>query len=172
MAAVEKLYGPEVSERIRTAAPDGVGDALRYGGIVVGGWYPIEWYRQLWTAIKEELALDEFAARTLGANAAEISVNRVYRAFARIASPSMLLRIASSAFKSYFDTGDIRVNLEGSHALIAEWRGCTGFDPMIWFDAVGGATYFLGASGVSEPKVTILSGGGDEDWLIARGSWR
>ena len=77
-----------------------------------------------------------------------------------------------NAFGSYFDTGSIKVKTRGSNALIAEWSGCTGFNSLLWSDSLGGAAYFLGATGVSNVKVTVLGGGREENWLIAEGTWR
>ncbi|MGC4095070.1 MAG: hypothetical protein QM756_45555 [Polyangiaceae bacterium] len=172
LAAVKELHGAEALERARAALPGDVGNALRYGGLVVGGWYPIEWYVELWNTLQAQLDLDEVKARAIGVCAARIGVNRVYRVFSRLASPSTLLRVAGAAFSSYFDTGEIRVSADGSKALIAEWSGCSGFNSLLWADSLGGAEYFLSATGVSEVKVHVLRGGGDQDWLVARGTWR
>jgi hypothetical protein len=62
--------------------------------------------------------------------------------------------------------------MPGSNSLIAEWSDCTGFNSLLWSDTLGGAAYFLGASGAQHVKITVLGGGGDENWLTAQGSWR
>lgn len=172
LLAVDKVYGQGSSERVRGAIGGSAGHALRYGGLVVGGWYPIEWYQELWSGVQAALQVGEDGARQIGAAAAEIGVNRVYRMFSRLASPLMLMRIASGAFGSYYDTGGLEVRLDSANSLIAEWKGCTGFNALLWADLLGGAQYFLTSTGVSDVKITQLGGGGDENWLLARGTWR
>jgi hypothetical protein len=172
LMAIDNIYGASAAEKVRAATNGDAGKALRYGGLVVGGWYPIEWYRALWDAVDSTLHVDETQAREIGSTAAALSVNRVYRMFSRLTSPNMLLRIAATAYKSYFDSGELRVRTDGTHSLIAEWRGCTGFNSLLWYDSLGGATYFLSSTGVADVKVTLISGGGDQDWAVARGSWR
>lgn len=172
LLALERIYGIEAANKVRAAIPGDAGKALRYGGLVVGGWYPIEWYQQLWTAVSSELHVDQEQAREIGAIAAQLSVHRVYRMFARLASPNMLLSIASLAFKSYYDTGELRVRMEAPRVLIAEWSGCVGFNDLLWYDSIGGASFFLASTGVAQPKVSLLSGGGNEDWAVMRGTWR
>lgn len=172
LLAVDKVHRQGAAERVRVAIGGSAGHALRYGGLVVGGWYPVEWYQELWTGVQTALQVGDEGARQIGACAAEIGVNRVYRTFARLASPLMLMRIASAAFNSYYDTGSLQVRLDGANSIIAEWKGCTGFNSLLWADLLGGAQYFLGSTGVSDVKITPLSGGGNENWLVARGSWR
>lgn len=172
LLAIEKVHGAGAAERVSGPMQGSAGSALRFGGVVAGGWYPIGWYQELWQAVHETLRVGEDGARQIGAAAAEIGVNRVYRMFSRLASPLMLMRIASSAFSNYYDTGKLDVRLDGTNALIAEWKGCTGFNPLLWADMLGGAHYFLASTGVKDVRIAAVSGGVNEDWLVARGTWR
>ncbi len=172
LESIERIYGADASKRVRDETPGELGQALRYGGLVVGGWYPMEWYQDLWQSVAAVLAIDEAAARVIGHGSAEIGVHKVYRMFSRLASPAMLLKVAASAFNGYYDTGKLHVRAEGRTCLVAEWSGCTGFNSLIWHDTLGGAGYFVESTGVTGVKLTLVGGGGDQDWMSAEARWR
>lgn len=172
LSAVQRLYGVNARNRVQTETPGDLGNALKYGGLVVGGWYPVEWYQDLWSSFRTLVGADEVAARRIGHLSTEVSFHTLYRMFARLTSPSMLLGMASRAFRNYYDTGRLNIKTSGKSALVAEFTGCTGFSSLMWHELLGGCGYFVESSGVRNVELSILEGAGDKDWMIARARWR
>jgi len=166
------VYGPSARQRIERETPGALGEALRFGGIVVGGWYGIAWYREFWMSLHDILGVDEAAARRIGHHSARISVNVAYRALARMTSPSMLLSMSARAFGYYYEPASLCVKQPDAKRLTAEWRDCDGFDSLIWSEVEGGATYFIEATGVTGVSLSVISGGGDANFMLATATWR
>ena len=165
--AIQKLYGPAARTRIEKETPGEVGDALRFGGLVVGGWYKVSWYRAFWQTIADKLNVDGASARRIGHKAAGIGVNVAYRTLARITTPAMLLSMSARAFGYYFDRGKLEVTQPEPNRLTAHWSQCFGFDAHIWHEVAGGAIYFIEATGVKNVDFAVLSGGGNSESMIA-----
>jgi hypothetical protein len=170
--AIQKLHGPLARVRIEKETPGEVGNALRFGGIVVGGWYKASWYRAFWRSIAEQLNIDEAGARRLGHKAATVGVSGAYRALAKMSSPALLLSMSARAFGYYFDKGQLVVKQPEPSQFTAEWTLCIGFDSLIWSAVLGGATYFVEATGVTQIEVSVLGGGGNSPWMLATANFR
>jgi hypothetical protein len=172
MQAVHRLYGPAARDRIERETPGDFGNALRFGGIVIGGWYPIAWYRELWKSLNGCLGVDEAAAYRIGHRAAGLSVNVAYRALSRMSSPATLLAMSARAFGYYFESGSLIVKQPEPKRLTAEWRDCHGFDNFIWSEVSGGAVYFIEATGATNITFNVLAGGGNASTMLATATWR
>jgi hypothetical protein len=169
--AIQRLYGPLARVRIEKETPGEVGNALKFGGIVIGGWYKASWYRAFWRSVAKELDLDELGARRLGHKATSLGVNGAYRALARMTSPEMLLTMATRAFGFFFDRGQLLVKQTEPQHLTAEFTQCVGFDPLIWNEVLGGAIYFVETAGASQVDVTIAGGGGNAAWMLVHAKY-
>lgn len=170
--AVQKLYGLSARTRIEREAPGELGDALRFGGIVIGGWYKASWYRAFWRVVVEILNIDAAGTKRIGHKAAGIGVNVAYRTLSRLSTPAMLLSMSARAFGYFFDKGKLEVQQPESSRLTAHWTHCYGFDTNIWNEVAGGALYFIEATGAKNVDFSILSGGGSSDWMIASASYK
>ncbi len=172
LAAIQLLHGPTARNRIEKETSGALGEALRFGGIVVGGWYSIAWYREFWKSLRDNLGIDEAGARRIGHRAAKIGVNVAYRALARMSSPAMLLSMSARAFGYYYEPATLSVKQPEPKRLTAEWRDCNGFDAFIWSEVEGGATYFVEATGVTNVAFSIIAGGGSANYMLATATWR
>jgi hypothetical protein len=170
--AVQQLYGPNARFRIEKESTGEIGDALRFGGIVAGGWYSAAWYREFWRSMRDILGIDESGARRIGHRAARIGVNVAYRALARMTSPSMLLSMSARAFGYYYEPATLAVKQPEPRRLTAEWRDCNGFDSLIWSEVEGGAIYFIEATGVTGVNFSVIAGGGHANFMLATATWR
>lgn len=114
-------------------------EALGYGRVVAGGWYPIAWLREIHAAAAE--VIDERdLAWNLGAEGARRNFTTVHRAFMTVLSPGAVLKRAPRVFGSYFDGGryDVERSDDGEAAIaISE---CHGFDRATW-DAIAGTAH-------------------------------
>jgi hypothetical protein len=172
LSAVEKTYGAQARSRIERDAPGEFGDALRFGAIVAGGWYPIRWCREMLTVIADELGMDELGARRLSQKATGIGVNVVYRGLAKVSTPGLLIEAGARIFRHYFDRGELKVKLNVPGKIVVEWSGCHGFDPYLWNHVVGGVQYYLEAAGATHVGFSIQGGGKDESWMLATVTFR
>jgi hypothetical protein len=165
LEAISRSYGPLARQRIEQEAPGELGNALRFGGIVAGGWYKIGWYRALWHLIGEQFALDEAGVRRLSHKATAIGVNVVYRTLAKVTTPTILISISARIFGYYFDKGQLAVLESEPGRAVAEWTNCNGFDTYVWNHVAGGTIYFLGVAGAKTVEFNRLGGGGDANWM-------
>jgi hypothetical protein len=172
LSAVEKTYGGHARTRIERDAAGDFGNALRFGGIVAGGWYPIRWYREMWRLIGEQLGMDDVGARRLSQKATGIGVSVVYRALAKVSSPGLLIEAGARIFGHYFDRGRLEVKENAPGRIVVEWTECLGFDAYVWNHVAGGVQYFLEAAGATLIGFTVQGGGKDESWMRATVTYR
>lgn len=172
LEALQRIYGTAARRSIEKKLPGAAGEALRFGGLVIGGWYPVSWYRDFWNAAEDVFDADEAAARRVGKLATEISVNVAYRALARMTSPKMLLAMSARAFGHYFQQATLVVTHPLPNRLTAKWRNCDGFNSMIWHVVEGGCMYFIEATGAKDVTFSVVSGGDSANHMLANLTWR
>lgn len=172
LEAIQRLYGPAARECIEKETPGALGDALRSGGIVLGGWYSVAWYREFLQSMRNNLGVNEAAARRIGHCVTGISVNVAYRALARMTSTKMLVSMSKRAFGYYFQPGTLLVTLTEPKRLNAKWCDCDGFDSMIWSVVEGTFLYFVEATGAKNVTLAVMSGGDAANQMLATASWR
>lgn len=172
LEAITRLYGPTARNCIEKETPGDVGNALRFGGIVIGGWYSVAWYRGFWKAICDKLVADEAAARAIGKCATEISVNVAYRTLASMTSASLLLAMSTRTFGYYFQRGALEVTQPLPNRITARWRNCNGFNKTIWSVIEGACIYFIEGTGAKDVVFSVISGGTDTSHMLANATWR
>jgi hypothetical protein len=158
--AVARIYGVEAKQRLEKEASGELGDALKFGGIVAGGWYNIGLYRSLWRLFGEQLNLDDAGVRLLSQKATALGVNIVYRTLARLTTPTLLISAGKHIFRNYFENGQLDVLESKTGELVIEFSQCYGFDDKIWNHVIGGCLYFLEAAGAKGVGFRVLAGGG------------
>lgn len=163
--AITQCYGQAARERLEREAQGELGEALRFGGIVAGGWYKISWYKAFGKLVGKQFGLDDAGMRRLAQKATASGVNVVYRTLFRITSPAMLLSAGARIFGHYFDRGKLHVIESSTGQIVVEWTECAGFDRYVWNQVIGGVLYYLEAAGGRAVEMTSLGGGGDADWL-------
>jgi len=164
--ALVKIYGQDTRQRIEKEATGELADALRFGSVVLGGWYDVELYRSLWHLIGSQLTLDEGGIRRLTQKAAALSVNGIYTALAKISTPSMLISLSSKVFANYYEGAQFRVKESRPEYIACEWSECVGFDKYLWNSVLGGAVYFLELAGAQSVEYRVLEGGGNSSRML------
>jgi hypothetical protein len=173
VAAAKRLCGPPVLDKMLPFLPEEIARAVKHSGFLTGGWYPLPHYRALHAAIARASGRGLELARALGRDATMDDFSGVYRVLTFVLSPEFLIRRAPGIWNRYYDTGSLTVPVARKGYAEAEFRGCRGFDRVLWEDAVGGSIGILEACGAKEIHVHIRDGGGDgQDFLDAVCAWR
>ncbi len=146
--------------------PAEAGDALRYGTIITAGWYPVEWYRALWSAICSATGEGEELVRMLGRASIDHDVNTLYRALFRLLSMHTVVAMGLKHFSRIYDTGTAAVTEEPDGSLRVRWSGCTGFDRNMWVEVLGSCERLGELAGAKRPR-GIIQEGGEGDSCVA-----
>ena len=65
-ASLGKLRGKPAQQAALSRLGEELQNAFNYGGIVPGGWYPIDWYKELFSAIRSATAAKSWCSRLAG----------------------------------------------------------------------------------------------------------
>jgi hypothetical protein len=171
--SAQRLFGPGVVDKMMPLLPAEIARTVKHDSFVTSGWYPIGQYRALYGAIARASGKSPIeVGRTLGRDATMDDFRGVYRVLTAVLSPEFLIRRAPGLWNRYYDTGTLAVHAQKGSAE-AEFRGCTGFDRVLWEDAIGGSVGLLEVCGAQEVAVQVRAGGGDgQDFLDAACTWR
>ena len=101
LTALEKLRGPNAVAATTEQLTGELRDAVVFGRIVVGGWYPIAWYRALHEASQRALGEPQQLAWAIGHQAVKDDLRGIYRVFTRLLSPEWLFSNAPRVFNRY-----------------------------------------------------------------------
>jgi hypothetical protein len=164
LSSMERLCPPGAIDQLVPLLSESFGRSVKHRSFVSGGWYPLREYRNLLGAVMQVTGHDVEIIETL---AREATLNDfrsgIYQLLKLVLSPEFLMRRAGGVFSRYYDTGSLRV-VEARHGYAeAQFRGCIGFDRVLWRDAVAGAMAVLEASGAKDVRIRPLRGGGDGD---------
>jgi len=90
------------------------------GVLLASGWYPYSTYAEaLDLIVRRHLGGKPEAAREIGANDLESSLNTVYRFLYRAGSPAFIIRMSSLLWRNYFNVGRMVVEESGrEHARV------------------------------------------------------
>lgn len=160
--ALRSLRGPEVVERVMDALPAEVRDALRFGKVVSGGWYPLGWYRELHAATMQVTEGGLEVIHDVSRLATRNDFKGVYRVIALVLSPESLMAVSSRAFSSYFNAATFEM-LETRKGFARARITAPGFNRAMWTDVMAGCEGVLEAAGAKGASVTAGSGGGERD---------
>jgi hypothetical protein len=161
--SVARLRGADGRQKLMAELSPNIREKLEYGHIVNGGWYPVEWYRELLSAVCTSSGEGRALIREVGAECSRQDLTGVYRVFTRLLSPQTLFAGAMRLFKSYYDHGQVWVVHARAGAAHAVWRGCEGFDQNMWDEVLGSVTAILELGGAADVRLRIVTGGGDGD---------
>jgi len=173
LTLVERARGPEGVEGSLAAMPEEVGRALRYGEIIAAGWYPVDWYRAMWSGIRSATGGGDAFVRQLGRDAIDHDFGSVYRVLMRMLTPKTLLSIGMRHFHHIYDTGEVQLTDPTSKSVRLRFDGCVGFDHAMWIEVLGSCERLAELAGGKDAQATIVSGGGDhDDACVAAAVWR
>lgn len=160
--ALADLKGQVFVDRVIDAMPKDGKEALRYGSVIATGWYPIRWYRELFTAAVE-LSGDVWFPRAIGRASIRREIRGVHRLIFRVVTVEMLQKQGARFFQSYFRPTECTLELAAARHGITRYAGCVGFDRNLWLEQLGCIEELLVQARVELPRVRILNGGGDGD---------
>ena len=172
MKIVRAQREPAVVERALEAMSEEVRDALRYGTIIASGWYPVSWYRAMWSGILA--ATDEGLdfVRFVGRTSVDVDFPTLYRAAFRVLSPRTLVTLGLKHFKQIYDTGSVEVLESRPTSVRVKWTGCVGFDRTMWTEVFGSCERLAELAGGKAARMQAVEAGGDDDHCVAVAHWR
>lgn len=138
-------------------------EMLRKGLVVKSAWYPLAWYRALHRATRE-ITSDPSVSRAIGRVSTRDDLTSGFLKFVvRMLSAQTLVKVSSSVFNRYYETGRMQIVDARDGFARARWTGCRGFDHAVWEDVLGGCEGGLEASGARNIRGRFVSGGRDGD---------
>lgn len=167
LTCVEKLHGADARAAVMKALPPALEEKLRTRVMVVGGWYPSAWYRDLMAAVRTQLRT-EAELRALGRASAELDMTTLYRALFRVLSPERLARNCDRLLSTFY-RGDFKVTVvEVTKGLArVDFSGFDGIDKWLWLDAIAGFELVFEMVGAKNARATIESGGDGPSMRLA-----
>jgi hypothetical protein len=163
MENCEHFYGADAARRVLERLPEPVGNAVRFGRVVPGGWYPIAWLKTMHKVVQEVTGTGPEVSRKFGRRTGQLNFTTVHRVFLSVLAPEWVMKRAARMFRLYVERGDMRVVDSRDGMARAVFRGCRGFDRSIWEATLGQCEAVLALCGAKNIRMRIESGGGDGD---------
>jgi hypothetical protein len=161
--ALETLHGKTAVEQVIAGVPTDLATAVREGRILVGGWYPLEWYKLLHKLAQEVTGKDQQLARELAHLFVTHQLNGIYKPLLKVLSPHWLFNFPTLLFSRYFSVGKLDVPESRAGYAVCRWSGCRGFDRNIWLATFGGSQAAVECAGAKQVTVEIRAGATDND---------
>lgn len=163
LRALEQLRGAPTVENTITAMSPELQSAIRYGTLIASGMYPVEWYRDLFSAIVTTTKETESLIREIGREAARLDMTGIYRHAFKLLSPQALFGLSARLYSNYYDTGSIVIVESRKGFAQARWTNCVGFDRNLWVEVIASAEMYLELAGATHIRMHIVSGAGPGD---------
>lgn len=158
--AAESSKGADFVRRVRDAIPGEAGEALRFGGVVASGWYPVAWYRQMYGAIVAIGGSDRLAVE-LGHVSTARDITTIHRVLFRVLSVELLLKQSGKVLAQYFRGARITVTSSAPRSVRLAYSDFHGFDRILWLDLLGSAEEMLLQTGAKAVWSRYVEGGTD-----------
>jgi hypothetical protein len=152
-----ELKGAAVHARAHEQMPEDLRLAFSGKSLVVGGWYPMRWFREAYGAYRSVASQGPEFARKLGYLSMKHDMQRIHNRVIAMFSFSVRL------YSSYFNTGKFEVIDSRTGYMKARMEGCMGFDQNIFADVTGSTIALLECAPAKEVRVHVVSGGRDGD---------
>jgi hypothetical protein len=170
--SLRRVGGERALDQMHAALPDELRDAVRYGRIVAGGWYPLAWLQACQEATQTALAEGPEVHRRLSrVNTREHFRTGVYRFVAVVLAPQSLLELAPRIFNYYYDRGRLEVLEARPGGGKIRFSGCVGFNRSNWQSVLGGCEGVLEAAGARNLIARIHAGGDVGETMDASFHW-
>jgi hypothetical protein len=171
--AIRRICPPGTIDKMLSILPTQIAPAVEHESFIAAGWYPLPHYRAIFGAAMEATGRGLDLVAELSRSATMQDFRGIYRLLTFVLSPEFLMRRSPTLFGRYYDTGTLTVPVARSGYCEARYRGCVGFDRVLWEDVISGSTAILEACGAKDIKHTRVRGGGDGDHeLDVVAEWR
>ena len=173
LKAAERLCPPGTLQKVVALLPAQIAPAVEHGGFISAGWYPLAHCRTIFGAVMQATGRDVELVRELSREATRDDFRGVYRLLTFVLSPEFLMRRSPGIFSRYYDTGSLTVPVARHGYVEAHYRGCVGFDRVLWADIIAGSATVVEVCGAKDLRFQIVRGGGDGDEECdVVGEWR
>jgi hypothetical protein len=163
LRALEQLRGPPtVESAVSVMIPD-LAQSIRYGTLIASGFFPIEWYRSLFSAVVATTGETDGIVRNIGRECARLDMTGIYRTSFKLLSPQSIFGLGSRLFSNYYDTGTVVIVESRKGFARARWTNCVGFDQNLWVEVFGAAEMYLELAGANHIRIRVVSGAGPTD---------
>jgi hypothetical protein len=167
-----KLRGKEAQQAALAACGVELRDGFTYGAIVPGGWYAIDWYKELFRAIRGTTGEGKELVHEIGRQCTRDDMSGIYSMIAKLISPQSLFSLSQRVFSSYYSVGKVEVVESRKGYSQARWTNCHQFDENMWTEILGSCVQLLEIGGAESVRARILSGGHDgTDSMEAAAHW-
>jgi len=168
---LERMKGKVMLQAIIEQMPPESRDAIRYGRIVAGGWYPVSWYRELHASAQRVCRAGPELARAIGHDATVEDFRGIYRYLLAMLSPEFIFSQAPKLLQMYWEGGEAeKVEVRKGMGSL-RFRGWKGFDRNVWEDIMGSTEGLLELCNSTAIRRRIIAGGDDtsgELWVEFR----
>src|SRR5262245_35297698 len=107
LKALEGLHGAEACERVFAELPEEIASPLRFGQVVVVGWYPVTWYAELHAAVDRCFHEGPSLARKLSHQAVRSDIGTLHRFIASLLSVETAFGQTHRLMRLYWRGGNI-----------------------------------------------------------------
>jgi hypothetical protein len=146
--------------------------ALRYGTVISGGWYPVEWYADLLQGVVRATNGNVEIIRNIATLSVEHDIKGVYRFFVEHLNPATIVGVYAKLFSRYYTTGKLLVEREGSHQFTLRIQDSVGFTALMWQEIYASGRHLLTLSGATNIRHRITEGGRDGDaHMVVEARW-
>lgn len=167
-----KLRGKSAQQAALAACGTELRDGFTYGAIVPGGWYSIDWYKELFAAIRSSTGEGKELVTEIGRQCTRDDMSGIYSMIAKLISPQSLFSLSQRVFSNYYSVGKVEVVESRKGYNQARWSGCAQFDENMWTEILGSCIQLLEIGGAESVRARILSGGHDgSDAMEAAAHW-
>jgi hypothetical protein len=161
--ALEQLRGKATADAVLQKLPPQLAEGIRYGTITATGWYPIDWYRELFQSIVATTGEGDRIVREIGRESAKLDMSGVYKYVFKLLTPRAIFELSTRLFSNYYDTGAVRIVESRSGFVHVRWSGCKGFDRNLWLEVVSSCETYLELARASNVRTRIVAGAGADD---------
>ncbi len=162
LRAIERLCPRGTLGKMLPLLPAQVAPAVEHDAFISAGWYPLAHIRAIFGAAMTATSRDLELVRAISRDSTLDDFRGIYRLLTFVLSPEFIMRRGPGIFGRYYDTGSLEVVARAGYAE-AHYRGCAGFDHVLWADVLAGSGAVLEACGARDLKFDVVRGGGDGD---------
>jgi hypothetical protein len=163
LRSVERLCPPGTIGKMVALLPQPIAPAVEHRSFISAGWYPLAHCRAIFGAAMQATGRDIELVRELSREAIKDDFRGIYRLLTFVLSPEYLMRRSPGIFSRYYDTGSLTVPVARHGYCEAQYRGCVGFDRVLWADIIAGSASVIEVCGAKTLHFDIVRGGDDGD---------